>query len=99
MSVPFRWRQYWTKAKIGRWEVLGGQTWSLLRPNRVGIEPERALMNTDVIEPNYQVGIVGQRYRQMRLSYSHEGWKAAVAWESTTGLWLANTPGIETHSP
>jgi hypothetical protein len=87
-GVPFRWRQYWTEAKIGRWEVLGGQTWSLLRPNRVGIEPERALMNTDVIEPNYQVGIVGQRYRQMRLSYSHEGWKAAVAWEGTTGFWI-----------
>jgi hypothetical protein len=87
-GVPFRWRQYWTRAKIGNWEVLGGQMWSLLRPNRVGIEPDRALMNTDALEPNYQVGLVGQRRRQVRLGYSSETWKIALAWEGATGLWV-----------
>lgn len=87
-GIPFRWRQYWTRGKIGQWEVLGGQTWSLLRPNRVGIEPDRALMNTDALEPNYQVGLVGHRRRQVRLGYSSETWKISFAWEADTGLWV-----------
>ena len=87
-GVPFRWRQYLTEAKIGNWEVLGGQTWSLLRPNRVGIEPERSLMNTEVIEPNYQIGLVGLRKRQVRLSYSGATWETAIAWEGEKGLWV-----------
>ena len=33
---PYRWRQYWGQAQIGRWEILGGQAWSLLRTNRSG---------------------------------------------------------------
>lgn len=87
-GIPFRWRQYWTRAKIASWELLGGQTWSLLRPNRVGIEPDQALMNTEVLEPNYQVGLVGQRRRQVRLSYSGEKSKVAIAWEGATGFWI-----------
>ena len=87
-GTPFRWRQYWGRVKLGRWEVLGGKAWSLLRPHRVGMAPERELMNTDVVEPNYHVGLVGQRRQQVRLTYSTHTWSTALAWESTTGFWL-----------
>jgi hypothetical protein len=32
-------RVYWLDLKRGKWEFLGGQSWGLLTPNRVGIGP------------------------------------------------------------
>jgi hypothetical protein len=32
-------RVYWVDLKRGQWEFLGGQSWGLLTPNRVGIGP------------------------------------------------------------
>ncbi len=93
----FRLRQYWQRVRFGRWEVVGGQAWSLLRPNRLGIEPERDLMNTDVVEPNYHVGLAGNRRRQLRIAYQGQGWKAAVAWEGTFGLWVAKVVRDRKH--
>ncbi|MCX6620257.1 MAG: hypothetical protein NTY38_04115 [Acidobacteria bacterium] len=84
----FRWRQYWERVRFGRWEVTGGAFWSLLRPNRHDIEPERELMNTVTVEPNYHVGLAGARRRQLRLGYQGDRWKAAVAWEGAYGLWV-----------
>jgi hypothetical protein len=34
-----RLRLYWLDLKRGQWEFLGGQTWGLLTPNRVGLSP------------------------------------------------------------
>src|ERR1039457_3985840 len=76
---PYRWRHYWGQAQIGNWEILGGQTWSLLRSNRVG--PGMDAMNTDVIDPAYHVGLIGSRLRQIRVSRTMGIYKAAVAWE------------------
>jgi hypothetical protein len=79
---PYRWRQYWGQMKIGKWEVLGGQAWSLLRPNRRGIASDTDVMNTDVVEPAYHVGLMGFRYRQIRVTRSFaNGFTAAIAWE------------------
>jgi len=63
---PYRWRQYWGQLTVGHWEVLGGQAWSLLRPNRTGIESDQGVMNTDVVDPGYHVGLAGPRVRQIR---------------------------------
>jgi hypothetical protein len=76
---PYRWRHYWGQAAIGNWEILGGQTWSLLRSNRVGTGMDA--MNTDVIDPAYHVGLIGSRLRQIRVSRTMGVYKAAVAWE------------------
>ena len=80
-QAPFRWRQYWGEVKIGSWELLGGQSWSLVRPNRVGISSERDMMNTDVIDPEYHVGLLGARRRQVRLARSFRQGKVAIAWQ------------------
>ena len=53
---PFRWRQYYGKLQWGDWEVLAGQAWSLLRPNRLRISSEGDLMNTRVVDAGYHVG-------------------------------------------
>ena len=81
-AAPFRWRQYWGAFRLGGWELLGGQAWSLMRPDRVGVETEKNLMNTDVIDPAYHVGIVGARKRQVRLSRALGKQHAALVWES-----------------
>lgn len=83
---PYHWRQYWGAVRLGQWEILGGQAWSLLRPNRFGVASDRDTMNTDVIEPAYQVGLTGSRGRQVRLTRNMDVYSAAVAWESDGNL-------------
>jgi hypothetical protein len=87
-SAPYRWRQAWGAVRWGGWEILGGKAWSLLRPNRVGVASDVAVMNTLVIEPAYHVGIVGSRPRQFRLSRTIGDYHAVFAWE-TGGNFLA----------
>jgi hypothetical protein len=79
---PYRFRQYWGEYRIGKWRILGGQAWSLLRPNRVGIDSEGQLMNTLVIEPAYHVGLAGLRNRQLRLTREEGNWRVAVSYEA-----------------
>ena len=38
-SNTMRSRLYWVDVRKGQWEVLGGQTWSLITPGRTGISP------------------------------------------------------------
>jgi hypothetical protein len=83
----WRWRQYWVDAQYGNWGVLAGQAWSLLRPNRRGIDSDTALMNTDVIDPGYHVGLLGFRVRQFRLARTLGDYTAVFAWE-TSGNFL-----------
>lgn len=87
--APFRWRQYWTQLAWGKWTLMGGQGWSLLRPNRTGTSSESGLMNTDTVEPAYHVGLAGFRRKQLRLTreLSPES-QAALEWESN-GKWIA----------
>ena len=79
---PYRFRQYWGEYRIGKWRVLGGQAWSLLRPNRVGIESEGNLMNTFVVEPAYHVGLAGLRNRQLRVTREDGNWRVAISYEA-----------------
>jgi hypothetical protein len=84
----YRWRQYWLRARFHGWEILGGQAWSLLRPNRKGFDSDRDLMNTDVIDAGYHVGLLGSRRRQVRLGRTFGDYRAVFAWE-TQGNFLA----------
>jgi hypothetical protein len=79
---PFRFRQYWGEYRIGKWRILGGQAWSLLRPNRVGINSEGSLMNTLVVEPAYHVGLAGVRNRQVRITRDEGNWHIALSYEA-----------------
>ena len=69
-SDSFRLRVYWADVRHGKWEVLAGQEWSLLTPNRVGLSP----LTPDVFytldeDPNFQVGLTWARQAQVRVVY------------------------------
>ena len=69
-SDSLRLRLYWAKLRKGKFEVLAGQSWSLLTPNRKGISPLPAnLFLTQDVDPNIQVGLTWARSPQFRLMY------------------------------
>ena len=66
-SVLLRMRQYFVDVRQGFWEVLGGQAWSLLLPNRRGMSPLPAdLFYTKVIDVNYINGLFWGRIPGIR---------------------------------
>jgi hypothetical protein len=65
-----RLRLYWLDLKRGKWEFLGGQTWGLQTPNRVGLSPNPA----DVFAPigedaQTHVGLPYTRAAEFRAVY------------------------------
>jgi hypothetical protein len=78
-SNTLRSRLYWVDVSKGSWEVLGGQTWSLITPGRSGISPLPAnIFNTNDIDVNYQIGLVWGRIPELRFVY-HPSVKMAFA--------------------
>jgi hypothetical protein len=76
-SSSFRLRLAFLDVRYGKWEVLGGQSWSLLTPNRVGLSP----MPSDVItgyrlDTNYFAGLPYSRQAGFRLVYHPTDWWA-----------------------
>ena len=66
-SNTLRSRLYWVDVSKGHWEILGGQTWSLLTPGRTGISPLPGnLFYTQNIDVNYQLGLVWGRIPELR---------------------------------
>jgi hypothetical protein len=69
-SDPLRLRVYWANIKHDKWEVLGGQEWSLMTPNRVGLSPYTGdVFYTYNEDPNFQVGLIWARQAQFRVVY------------------------------
>ena len=69
-SDSLRLRVYFTDLKRGRWELLAGQSWSMLTPNRVGVSPFLSeIYNTLHLDSNYQVGLTYARQTQIRAVY------------------------------
>jgi hypothetical protein len=69
-SDSLRLRLYWANVQHGKWEVLAGQEWSLLTPNRVGLSP----LTPDVFvtldeDPDFQVGLTWARQALVRVVY------------------------------
>ena len=78
-SNTMRSRLYWADVRKGHWEVLGGQTWSLITPGRSGISPLPGdLFFTQNIDVNYQLGLVWGRIPEFRFVY-HPTNKVAFA--------------------
>ena len=79
-SQLLRARLYWVDLARGSWEVLGGQTWSLLTPGRVGISPLPAdVFYTQDMDVNYQAGLFWGRIPELRFVYHLPSEKAAFA--------------------
>jgi hypothetical protein len=69
-SDSLRLRLFFANVKHGKWEILGGQAWSLLTPNRVGLSPMPAdIFYTLNEDPNFQVGLIWARQPQFRAVY------------------------------
>jgi hypothetical protein len=66
-SNSLRMRLYWIQLVRGKFEFLGGQSWSLLTPNRNGLSPNPGdLFFTQDMDTNYQVGLTWARQNQFR---------------------------------
>jgi len=77
-----RLRLYFGHSKHGKWEILGGQTWSWLTPNRKGLGPwptDLALTYNE--DQNLEVGIPYTRAAEFRVAYhpnEHWGFGAGI---------------------
>jgi hypothetical protein len=79
-----RLRLYWLDLKRGKWEFLGGQTWGLMTPNRVGVSPMPNDLSLTLNEDaNYQVGLPLTRAAEFRVAYHpNEHWALAAGIEN-----------------
>ena len=69
-SSTQRLRQYWVDVRRDKWEVLGGQAWSWLTPNRMGMGSLPAdIFYSLNMDANYQVGLTWTRSPQIRGVY------------------------------
>jgi len=67
-SMLFRVRQYYVDVRKGFWEVLAGQAWSMILPNRKGMSPLPAdLFYTHVVDVNYTNGLYWGRIPGIRV--------------------------------
>jgi len=79
-----RMRHAWAQYSSGTFEFTGGQTWSLLTPNRNGISP----VSGDVVfsqnfDPNLQLGLVWARQMQFRfVAHPSKTFAAALSVEN-----------------
>jgi len=83
-SNTLRSRLYWVDVSKDKFEVLAGQTWSLMTPNRSGISPLPGnVFFTNNIDVNYQAGLVWGRIPELRFVY-HPSIRLRSQWHSTT---------------
>ena len=66
----FRMRLYWVDVRKDKFELLAGQSWSMLTPNRKGISPIPGdIFFSQDIDVNYQAGLVWGRIPGFRFVY------------------------------
>lgn len=69
-SATLRMRLYWVDFTSGKFEFLGGQSWSLLTPNRNGLSPNPGdIFYSQDIDTNYQAGLTWGRTEQFRFIF------------------------------
>lgn len=67
-SAVLRLRVFFVDLRKGQFEVLGGQSWSLLTPGRKGISPLPSdIFYSQDIDTNYQIGIPWARIPTLRV--------------------------------
>src|SRR6202044_2627954 len=84
-STTQRLRLYFADVKRGKWEFLGGQTWSWLTPNRNGLGPmPNELAITYNEDQNLGVGVPYTRAAEFRVAYHpDEHWAIGVGIENS----------------
>jgi hypothetical protein len=71
-SYGFRIRQAWFDYTKGKWELTGGQLFTLMTPVKKSILPWPGdVSTTQVIDTNYVAGLVWGRYPQVRVVYHY----------------------------
>ena len=66
----FRLRLYWVDVRYSKFELLAGQSWSMMTPNRKGISPLPGdIFYSQDIDVNYQLGLVWGRIPGFRFVY------------------------------
>jgi hypothetical protein len=83
-SDSLRLRLYWVDYKRGKFEMLGGQSWSFLTPNRTGLGalPGDLFYSQDV-DTNYQLGLTWTRQAGVRFLYHPtSNWTLGMAFEN-----------------
>ncbi len=69
-SNTLRSRLYWIDGRKGKFEFLGGQSWSMMTPNRTGLSPNPSdIFYSQDMDTNYQAGLTWARQAQFRLIY------------------------------
>jgi hypothetical protein len=97
-SDTYRLRLYWIQVKKDKWEVLAGQSWSLLTPGRKGISPVPGdLFYSQVIDVNYQAGLVWSRDPGIRFVY-HPTSSISMAFAAENGEQYVGGSGGSTAS-
>ena len=83
-SGTLRLRHFWVTLQHGNWEVLGGQTWTLMTPNRAGTSQVSSNVFVGLGEDsNYLTGLVWGRPGQIRVTYRpNTHWSLAASVEN-----------------
>ncbi len=69
-SLLYRIRLYWLNVRTGKFEMLAGQSWSMLTPNRKQISPLPGdLFYSQVVDVNYMNGLTWGRIPGIRFLY------------------------------
>ncbi len=69
-SDSLRLRLFWVDVRKSKWEILGGQSWSMITPGRKGISPLPGdLFYSQDIDVNYQLGLTWSRDSQVRFVF------------------------------
>src|SRR6195256_2016464 len=83
-SDSLRMRLYWVDYKRGKFEMLAGQSWSFLTPNRTGLGamPGDLFYSQDV-DTNYQLGLTWARQAGIRfIMHPTNNWAIGLALEN-----------------
>jgi hypothetical protein len=83
-SDSFRLRLYWVNVRHAKWEVLAGEAWTFMTPNRVGLSPMPAdIFYSQDMDTNYQLGLTWARQPAFRVIYHpSDTWAFGVSIEN-----------------
>src|SRR5216684_819575 len=83
-SNSLRLRLYFADVKRGKWEFQGGQLWTWMTPNRVGLSPMPSdIFYSQNMDTNYQVGLTWARQTAFRVAYHPtSSWAIGVSVEN-----------------